>query len=197
MIYLPISRGDFPEQAITLPGDTQKKYIYSRVSLQAKIRAMRHGRPTMKIAYFPRLFPWVLTSMLVIPFFCGLLEVQVRNQSRKGDCKGWRPGSLAGVAKPSSESWDFDMFRPHILGLVQMSFHEKSGWCSGPNCRFTRESDKLIEVNGELPHCHVTHDTGGEKDKTMVYLEDQPRNHWLFVTCKSEDQPLFMDTYVA
>ena len=33
MIYLPISRGDFTEQAVKLPGDTQKKYIYSPVSL--------------------------------------------------------------------------------------------------------------------------------------------------------------------
>ena len=39
-----------------------------------------------EVAHFPKFSPWIF-HIYVSPIFLGLLEVQVGNQSRKGDCQ--------------------------------------------------------------------------------------------------------------
>ena len=90
--------------------------------------------------------------------------------------------------------------RPHVSGLVQWVSTKKTWWFSGSNYRFTTgyyvcvfwTSDKIIEVNGELSHCHVWWHWRGKKlwytwrirpgisdCLWLVYKWDKPRNGYV------------------
>ena len=152
----------------------------------------------MKVAHFPRVSPWVFHIHVGYPIFLGLLEVQVRNQSRKGDCKRWRPGSLrTEVVKPSSTFSQFDpMFRGWFNEFPRKKLGDFQGRTidlrQGIMCVFFWTSDKIIEVNGELSHCHVWWHWRGKKlwytwrirpgisdCLWLVYKWDKPRNGYV------------------